>query len=205
MKKIILSLALTIGMVVSASAQKAGDQSVNVSFGYETSNSSVVVSMDSESITETMPGDDTFAIGLGYGKFIKDNIRVGVDFGYTETKYNAEDYKTNGIFIAPNIAYYMPIAKNIYYTPCVSAGYLSMDYIEEDGNSKYSEKLSGYAISISLLAFEYRHSEKLAVNLDLGSFVYNSVSYNEDDVKLSINSKVLNLLSNVSVGVSLYF
>lgn len=205
MKKLFLSLALAIGMVVSVSAQKAGDQIISFNLGYETSNSSVVVSTGADSYTETTPSENSFSLGLEYGKFIKDNIRVGVSFAFGSIGQSDSDDKVNNLIIAPNASYYMPIAQNLYYTPGLSVGYRSSSSIEKGFNSEHKTELSGYVIGLSLLSFEYRYSEKFAININMGSFQYNSLSYNENNAKLTVNTKYFDILSNAYVGFSLYF
>lgn len=203
MKKIILSLALTLGMIVSASAQKAGEQAFGFNFGYETTKSSVKMTAGSESHTETSPSENTFSAGLEYNRFVKDNIRVGIGVNYASVGQSESDDKTNTLIIAPSVAYYLPIAKNLYYTPGLTVGYASKGV-----NSEYEEDLNGYVAGLSLLSFEYRYSDKFAVNLNIGSFQYGSLSYDDgddDDRNISFNSQTLNILSNASVGFSLYF
>lgn len=201
MKKIILTIALAVGMVVSASAQKAGEQAFGLNFGYETSKSSVKVDAGSESYTETAPSENTFSVGLEYNRFVKDNIRVGVGVNYASAGQSESDDKTNTLIVAPSVAYYLPIAKNLYYTPGLTVGYASMS-----GDGEFDEGLNGYVAGLSLLSFEYRHSEKFAVNLNIGSFQYSSLSYgDDDDVNISLNTQTLDILSNASVGFSLYF
>ena len=205
MKKIILTIALAVGMVVSASAQKAGEQAFGLNFGYETSKSSVKVNAGSESYTETSPRENTFNVGLEYKRFIKDNIRVGVGVNYASVGQSDSDDKTNTLIIAPSVAYYLPIAKNLYYTPGLTVGYASATQIEKVGKSEYKDELNGYVAGLSLLSFEYRYSDKFAVNLNIGSFQYGSLSYGDDDEKISFNTQTLDILSNASVGFSLYF
>ena len=201
MKKIILTIALAVGMVVSASAQKAGEQAFGFSFGYETSKSSVKMDAGSESYTEASPSENTFSVGLEYNRFVKDNIRVGVGVNYASAGESDSDDKTNTLIIAPSVAYYLPIAKNLYYTPGLTVGYASMSV-----DSEFEDGLNGYVAGLSLLSFEYRHSDKFAVNLNIGSFQYSSLSYgDDDDVNISFNTQTLNILSNASVGFSLYF
>ena len=205
MKKIILTIALAVGMVVSASAQKAGEQAFGLNFGYETSKSSVKVNAGSESYTETSPRENTFNVGLEYKRFIKDNIRVGVGVNYASVGQSDSDDKTNTLIVAPSVAYYLPIAKNLYYTPGLTVGYASATQIEKVGKSEYKDELNGYVAGLSLLSFEYRYSDKFAVNLNIGSFQYGSLSYGDDDEKISFNTQTLDILSNASVGFSLYF
>lgn len=201
MKKIILTIALAVGMVVSASAQKAGEQAFGLNFGYETSKSSVKVDAGSESYTETAPSENTFSVGLEYNRFVKDNIRVGVGVNYASAGQSESDDKTNTLIVAPSVAYYLPIAKNLYYTPGLTVGYASMS-----GDGEFDEGLNGYVAGLSLLSFEYRYSDKFAVNLNIGSFQYSSLSYgDDDDVNISLNTQTLDILSNASVGFSLYF
>lgn len=207
MKKIILTMALAIGMVVSASAQKAGEQSFGFNFGYETSKSSVKMTAGSESYTETSPSENTFNVGLEYNKFVKDNIRVGVGINYASVGQSDSDDKINTLIVAPSLSYYVPIAKNLYYTPGLSIGYASVTDIQKSGNIEFKENLSGYVAGLSLLSFEYRYSESFAVNLSIGSFQYGSLSYDDgdDDGNISVNTQTLDILSNASVGFSLYF
>ena len=205
MKKIILTIALAVGMVVSASAQKAGEQAFGFSFGYETTKSSVKMTAGSESLTETSPSENTFSAGLEYSRFVKDNIRVGIGVNYASAGQSDSDDKTNTLIIAPSVAYYLPIAKNLYYTPGLTVGYASATHIEKIGNNEYDEDLNGYVAGLSLLSFEYRYSDKFAVNLNIGSFQYSSLSYGDDDVNISFNTQTLDILSNASVGFSLYF
>ena len=206
MKKLILSFVLAIGMITSGFAQQEGDQTFGFSFGYNTSTSTTMISMGSESAKETTPGNKIFAVSAEYGKFISDNIRVGVGLAYDVTSQEGSEDSTDTLIIAPNLAYYIPIADNLYYTPAVTVGYASANYNSSDDGLVYSENFSGYVAGISLLAFEYRYSEKIAINLNLGSFEYMSLSYDlEDDAKITINAKAFDILSNVSAGFSLYF
>lgn len=208
MKKIILTIALVVGMVVSASAQKTGEQAFGFNFGYETTKSTVKMTAGSESLSETSPSENTFNVGLEYSRFVKDNIRVGVGVNYASVGQSDSDDKTNTLIVAPSVAYYLPIAKNLYYTPGLAIGYASATYIEKSGNSEYEVDFNGYVAGLSLLSFEYRYSDKFAVNLSLGSFQYDSLSYDDDDDddgNISLNTQTLNILSNASVGFSLYF
>jgi hypothetical protein len=200
MKKIILTIALAVGMVVSASAQKAGEQAFGFNFGYETTKSSVKMTAGSESLTETSPSENTFNVGVEYNRFVKDNIRVGIGVNYASVGQSESDDKENTLIVAPSVFYYVPIAKNLYYTPGLTIG-----YVEKSGNSEYKDDLNGYVAGLSLLSFEYRYSDKFAVNLNIGSFQYSSLSYGDDDEKISFNTQTLDILSNASVGFSLYF
>lgn len=202
MKKIILTIALTIGMVVGASAQKAGDQSLGFNFGYTTSKSTLSLSTGSESYTETLSSENTFNVGLEYNRFVANNIRVGLGINYESVGQSNSDDKVNTLIVAPSVFYYVPIAKNLYYTPGLSVGYAS-----KSGNSEYEEDLNGYVAGLSLLSFEYRYSDKFAVNLNIGSFQYGSLTYDDDDDdgNISVNAKTFDILSNASVGFSLYF
>lgn len=208
MKKIILTIALAVGMVVSASAQKAGEQAFGFDFGYETTKSTVKMTAGSESLSETSPSENTFNVGLEYNRFVKDNIRVGVGINYASVGQSESDDKINTLIVAPSVAYYLPIAKNLYYTPGLTIGYASATYIEKSGSIEYKEDFNGYVAGLSLLSFEYRYSENLAVNLNIGSFQYGSLSYDDgddDDGNISVSTQTLDILSNASVGFSLYF
>ena len=190
-------------MVVGASAQKAGEQAFGFNFGYKTTKNSVKMTADTDSHTKTSPSENTFSAGLEYNRFVKDNIRVGIGVNYASVGQSDSEDKTNTLIIAPSVAYYLPIAKNLYYTPGLTIG-----YVEKSGNSEYKEDLNGYVAGLSLLSFEYRYSDKFAVNLNIGSFQYGSLSYDDgddDDRNISFNSQTLNILSNASVGFSLYF
>ncbi len=207
MKKIILTIALAVGMVVSASAQKAGEQAFGFNFGYETTKSAIKTTVGSGSHTEKSPSENTFSAGLEYNRFVKDNIRVGVGINYASVGQSESDDKTNTLIIAPSVAYYLPIAKNLYYTPGLTIGYASASDIEKRGSREYEDDFNGYVAGLSLLSFEYRYSENLAVNLNIGSFQYGSLSYDDDDDdgNISFSTQTLDILSNASVGFSLYF
>ena len=197
MRKFILSIALAFGMIASVSAQKAGEQSFSVTGSYATNKNSVTLSYDSNSYTEELPGENAYSLGIEYGKFLWNNVRVGVGLTYQSTCESYEDEKVTMAIIAPNITYYLPVAKNLYYTPCIAAGLASAEYDRES--------LSGYVAGVSLLAFEYRYSKNLAINVNLGTFQYASLDYEEDGAKISIDGKALSLLSDSSVGLSFYF
>lgn len=205
MKKIILTIALAVVMVVSASAQKAGDQNIGVSFGYETSKNTFVVSTDSNSTTQREPAENSISVGLEYNRFLVDNLRVGFGVSYRTVRESGSDDNVNTTIIAPSVSYYFPMAKNLYYTPGVSAGYATINNIEKRGDREYKENYNGYIVGVSLLAFEYRYSERLAVNLNVGTFQYSSLSQKEDDITYTSNSAIIDVLANASVGVSLYF
>lgn len=206
MKKLILTFALAIGMITSVSAQKEGDQSFGFSVGYNTNTTTQKYTEGNNAMKNVSPKEKSFGISVEYGKFISNNIRVGVGVSYNSSSQADTQDGSNSLIIAPSLTYYKPIADKLYFTPHISAGYASLTQNYENGDYIYTEELSGYTVEVSLLSFEYRYSEKLAINLNVGSFQYASLSYDlEDNSAIKFEAKSLNILSNASIGFNLYF
>ena len=213
MKKILLSFALIIGMAVSASAQEAGEQTLGVSLGYQTSKTTIKLKLDNESEKTSVPGANNFGIALDYGYFVIDNLRVGASIGYG-LDASIEDESIHSLKIMPNVSYYIRLADNFYYTPNLSLGF-AMDvqhYQEEIHNVTISENESMYGFGAELqpLAIEFRPSPRFAMSVSLCSLQYTTLKYSNEeyrqyDASITRGDIAFKLLANAQVGFKLYF
>ena len=112
-------------VVMGAFAQQKGESNVGISLGYNTgiTNTKLTTTINGGSHTdETINREgDNFAFNLDYGYFVANNLRVGAALGYG---YNANaDTAIHSFTITPNVAYYVKLAPNFYYTPSLALGF----------------------------------------------------------------------------------
>lgn len=214
MKKLLLT-ATALMVFVGAFAQQKGDSYVGVSLGYDTgiTNTKITTTINSGAISdETINRDgDNFAINLDYGYFVAKHLRVGATLGYG---YNANaDSAVHSFTITPNVAYYVKLAPNFYYTPSLSLGFgcataneRLVDLRGDDDNFT----MSGFVAELQPFAVEFRPTQRFAMSVSLCSLQYLYLAGNVDiiqntSVKIDQNALAFNLLANAQVGFKLYF
>ena len=212
MKKILLAAA-ALFVCVALSAQSKGEKyiavSVGASFGSEN-----VESYDGAYTTNTSsPLTTSFNVMGEFGYFIADNLRLalalGVPYSSTPTTKSGNTWlrrNTIGFQINPNIAYYVRLADNFYYTPEVGFSYQFGGY-KEDMTTSTSMNLnySGWDVYANILALEFRVSEKLAIGAGVGAVSYSTVKYTEKGAAEYIKDGQFRFdLNSASVHVRLY-
>lgn len=210
MKRTLLTLVAIVAVALSASAQKQGEQTVGFNLGYNTGKTTTKIQVnDQKSNDATVPGGDNLSVGLEYGYFVIDNLRIGgrIDYGYT-----ANGDKSHSLSIMPNVAYYVRLAADFYYTPNFSIGF----GLGTTGKSEYTDEsftMCGLATELQPLAVEFRPTERFAMSVSLCSLQYayladsdsKTVLHQEITTKVSGSAFNFNLLANAQIGFKLYF
>ena len=183
MKKLLLSI-IFLCSVATLSAQYKGDIYVGGRVGVSTA--SVFV----EKYKETSVG---FGIAPEFGYFALNNFRVGASLGY-----NMEN-KTHTFEVMPNIAYYVEICDEFYYTPEIELG-LSISIND-------NVAIPGMGIGLSLGSFEFRPTPRFGMSVNLLSLSYAVYSYEDHDNNIGINTHGVDFQLGISpsVGVKYYF
>lgn len=188
MKKIcICLLAILSTSAICASAQTKGDMFVGGNLGISTT--SLII--EGESSTGL-----NFNIAPEFGYFVADNLKIGASISYG---IESADYATHTLSVLPNIAYYVKVCNNFYYTPGLELGFAA----------GFSEDISmpGFGLGVNLGSFELRPTEKFGISINLLSLSYVVLTYNDKDygVRFNTNAVNFNLGISPSIGVKCYF
>ena len=202
MKKVILSAALlTLGLV--ASAQK-GSILVAGNVGY--SSDKVDSDFDSKK--------NTFFIEPKIGYQFSDNMTVGVEGGYTNTKgendvtYSGKVYtdelKSNEYKIGGFLRYAVPFSQTFAAYADLGAGYKSIDTEKTIANVTSDDKSnSGNGFYVGLkpaLFINFKNS--FGLNFGIGGIEYSNMDYDNDSSKSDFE---FSFGKQVSVGISKNF
>lgn len=203
MKKALLTLVAIVAVAFTASAQKQGEQHIGANLGYNTGKTNVTLSLrgDNYSEKESILGGDNLGVGVEYGYFVIDNLRVGGRIGYS---YTANGDKSHSLTIMPNIAYYVRLADKFYYTPNFAIGF----GLGTTGKDEYTNE-SLYDVWSCNGAFspwpEFRPTEKFAMSVSLCSLQYVFLTGDIGQIKVDTGAFSFDLLANAQVGFKLYF
>ena len=184
MKKLLCCALLAIASCTIASAQNKGEMYVGGILGVSTSS----FSADETSISNT-----SFRIAPEFGYFVRDNLRIGglLEYGIEPL----EGWTTHTITIGPNVAYYVKLCDRIYYVPEIGLGFAYASFDGVSGVGLDSEFKFG--------AFEYRHSAKWSLSLNLMSLDYTTLSFSGENA--TSNDVAFQLGINPTVGFKFYF
>lgn len=203
MKKVLLTLVAIVAVAFTASAQKQGEQHIGANLGYNTGKTNVTLSLrgDNYSEKESILGGDNLGVGVEYGYFVIDNLRVGGRIGYS---YTADGDKSHSLTIMPNIAYYVRLADKFYYTPNFAIGF-GLGTTGKDEYTNESFTMCGLATELQPLAVEFRPTKKFAMSVSLCSLQYVFLTGDIEQVKVDTGAFSFDLLANAQVGFKLYF
>lgn len=186
MKKLsICLLAIFATSIFCTSAQQKGDMYVGGSFGIGT-NSSIIDGSSSTSLS--------FEIAPEFGYFVANNFRIGASLSYG-ISYNGSTI--HEFTIMPNLAYYLRICDNFYYTPGLELGFAL--------GASSGITMPGFGMGLNLGSFEFRPTKKLGMSVNLLSFSYALMSHKNEYYSVNSNSVSFNLGLSPSVGVKYYF
>ena len=212
MKRALFTFIAIVAVTLSASAQQKGEQTLGFNLGYNTGKTTTKVQINNElSESVSLLGGDNLSAGIEYGYFAADKLRVGFQIGYGYTAA-ADDAKTHALTIMPNVAYYVRLAENFYYTPNFSIGF-GLGIIEHNEYPDDNFTMHGLATELQPLAVEFRPTKRFAMSVSLCSLQYtflsgsNSEKLFNTEITTKINSNVFNfsLLANAQIGFKLYF
>ena len=212
MKRALFTIIAIVAVAFSASAQQKGEQTLGFNLGYNTGKTTTKVQVNDElSNTSSLLGGDNLSAGIEYGYFAADKLRVGFQIGYGYTAAD-DDAKTHALTIMPNVAYYVRLAENFYYTPNFSIGF-GLGIIEHNEYPDDNFTMHGLATELQPLAVEFRPTKRFAMSVSLCSLQYtflsgsNSEKLFNTEITTKINNNVFNfsLLANAQIGFKLYF
>lgn len=184
MKRLIIcALAFLAVSVQSVSAQDKGDKYVGGMLGVGVSANFV------EGISSTATN---VGIAPEFGYFVANKLKVGAGIGYSLSISGAT---THVLTVSPNVAYYVKLCNNFYYTPAFEIGFAY-------GHSEGLDGV-GFGLGLSLAGFEFRPSTHFGLSVNLLSLNYVFLSY--PDYGVNSNGVTFNLGVNPSVGVKYYF
>ncbi|MBR3826688.1 MAG: outer membrane beta-barrel protein [Alistipes sp.] len=182
MKKLIYSLvALLVLSVTSVSAQQKGDVYVGGDLGFGVS--SVIISGESVTGVE-------FGIQPSVGIFLADRLLLGFGLGYN---VSGGDGATHTLTLGPRVGYYVPLCKNLYYTPTLD---LQFCYVASEGYG-----VPGFGLGVNLFGVEYRPTERIGLSANLLSLDYVLLSKEG----LTVNTVDFGLSLSPRVGAKFYF
>ncbi len=197
MKKTIFAAALLFASV-AAFAQKQGDLFVEGSIDLSCGTQKNTVVTGSSSSSEKGSLGTEFGINLGAGYFVIDNVKVGLDLGFDYMKSGSS--KLPAFSINPNVAYYLELAKNFYYTPelgfAAAFGTDSTTYTLGSMSTTTKYGYSAFGAYLNLLSCEYRINSNFAIGVNVGSLSLLST-------KLKDKENTDNYTKNTSFGLDL--
>ena len=169
-----LCLCLFLACNLSVNAQSKGDFYVggNLKFG--------LTSVDRPGLHSTGTG---FGIAPEVSYFVADKVKIGLGIAYN---YSSEIHLMT---FMPNIAYYVPIVKNLYYVPELAIG---GGFIAPHGESE-----GLFTMSLKLASLEYRPTSKFAFGVGLINLDYSRWS--------EINQVNFGILSSPTVSFKYFF
>lgn len=155
MKKfLVLCICMLMTCSLAVNAQQKGEAYFggNLTFGVSTVGASGWGSETSAS----------FGIAPEFGYFVADKFKIGLDISY----YYADE--SHVMTFMPNLAYYVPLAKNLYYVP---EFFIGGGFVASGGDS-----VGMFALSLKLAALEYRATSKFAFGVGLVNLNYSRLS-----------------------------
>ena len=208
MKKTILAASLLF-VSAFAFAQKQGDLFVEGSIDFEGGSQKSTLNYGSSSNSEKSALDTKFDFMVGAGYFVLDNVKVGIDLGYAYQK--TDDTKAPAFAINPNVAYYLELAHNFYYTPEFglygnfgsATSTTTVGSFSADTKNKYSV----FGAYLHILSCEYRINSSLALSVNFGTAYFQSAKITDPDDKdnYAKNTTFGFNLGSASVGLRFYF
>ena len=167
--KRILCILLALTACVSLSAQQRGDKAISVFAGGAFSNA---------------PYTMVQAAGE-FDYFVADNFRLSLAVGVPFTSTTIGDnLKRNsfGVYFNPNIAYYVRLTDNFYYTPEIGGGYELGSFKQKYTSTAsvlVNGKYNGYYIYFTPLQIEFKVNSRFSVGVAIGEFYYENYKYKD--------------------------
>ncbi len=185
MKRIVCIL-LALTACVSLSAQQRGDKAISAFAGATFSNAPYTL----------------VQAAVGFDYFVADNFRLSFGVGVPFTSATVVDnLKQNsvGVYFNPNIAYYVKLTDNFYYTPEIGGGYelgsFKQTYTSTSSvlvNGKYN----GYYIYFTPLQIEFKVNPRFAIGVAIGEFYYENYKYKDSSNQIVDKSDTFSFMLN---------
>ena len=187
--KRITFIVVAMLMSLASFAQAKGEKYVAGTFRGDFGTQKTTYQYDSYSNTSSEPTNTSLVVGLEYGHFVVNNLRLSVGVGVSylgvpieETNIRWLRNKTVSYVVNPNVSYYVPVTDKLYYAPEIGASFESGSIKDElTLHKSYTTPATGWSIYAHFFALEYRVSPKVALGMAIGSFSYGSASFTMDD------------------------
>jgi hypothetical protein len=212
MKKLLMAVIMMASISI-AQAQTKGTNTIGLGVGFQSQKTEV----NGQGITQTNEQKNQF-FSLGYGSFVKDNERIGIDFSYGKSDYSADQsgristQKNYG----GNISYqkYIPLLKKFYAFGGGRGGYqYSKSVFDNTPNqvvSSNSYSVGGYggltwflskrfAFETDLLSANITYSKTENQNTDFGN------NYNYKSTGTNFNVSTAGAINNLGFKIYLLF
>ena len=138
MKKQLLLTAIAVGVSLCGYAQTKGTSTLGLGASISSNKSS-----SNFGNSETVSTNKNRYISLGYGYFIKDNTRIGLELSYGKNtnEQTAYDYSNESKTYGGTISYqkYYPLIKTLYVYAGGSTGYARVQSTNEASNTYATE------------------------------------------------------------------
>lgn len=213
MKKYLLS-AVALFACIALSSQSKGEKYVAASVSSSFGNDKIerydgyVTSNGSSPLTTSINAKGEF------GYFVFDNVRLalalGVPYSSSPLSQSGDTWlKQNiiGFQINPNVAYYVRLADNLFYTPEIGFDY-ELGSVREDVTTSISvnSEYNGWAVYANILAIELRVSQKLAIGAGIGAVSYSNGKYTQKGSEAYLKDNQFRFdFNNSAVHIRLYF
>lgn len=180
----IFCILLALTACVSLSAQQRGDKAISAFAGATFSNA---------------PYTSVQAAGE-FNYFVADNFRlsfaVGVPFTSTTVADNLKQ-NTFGVYFNPNIAYYVKLMDNFYYTPEIGGGYELGSFKQKYTSTVLvNGKYNGYYIYFTPLQIEFKVNSHFAIGVAIGEFYYENYKYKDSSNQIVDKSDTFSFTLN---------
>ncbi len=158
------------------------------------------------------PNPIEISLSGGFGSFFSDKWTIGVELEYAHNTTPISQLGTgwlkqytNLFGIAIEVTEHLKITDNFFYTAGLSFGGLIGDLKEDVDYTNYmSFQVNGIALQGYLLAFEFRPTNRLAMNVGVGYYVFEFMRLKNTDMKMEVWGSDYKL-GNATIGVSYYF
>lgn len=169
--KRILCIVLALTACVSLSAQQQGDKAVAAYAALELS---------------TVPNSN-FEILAEFDYFVVDNVRASFAVGMPVAstliaKVGDEKLKRNtvGVYFNPNVAYYVKLADNIFYTPEIGFAYELGSFKDKYASSVLvNGRYNGFYTYLYPIYFEIQVNARMAIGISLGELCYENYNFRD--------------------------
>lgn len=186
MKRILICSILFIASLSVASAQQKGDKYIGGSLHLATATSI----SDGSSSTNV-----EFGLAPEFSYFVANKFRVGLSASYSLAHSIDFNITAHTLAIGPNIAYYVKLSDNFYYTPEFFIGFTY-------SGDKYLDSY-GCGIALSIVGFEFKPKPNIGIAFNVLSLGYTFLSLPDWDISTNGLSFQLGLKS--SIGFKYYF
>lgn len=198
MKKILLSIALLLGVAFGAEAQtKAGNFIAGGSLGF--TSSTVTIKSGDKSVK--LPATNTLTLTPSFSYFLIDNLAVGADLAliYSSEKTENVSGSTTAVTLMPHVAYYFDLNETIKPYAKVRLG-VANETVK--GNDQSVSK-TGFAWGAGVGVATFLTSN-VALNTEFG---YNSSIFKSSNEILGKKVETTTIPGSfaLSVGLSVFF